>query len=130
MFGISFKIRSKKILIIEDDSLLADVLSNALLAEKFKVATVSNGLDVEKAVKTFSPNIILLDLIIPGIDGFEVLKQLKSAKKTQKIPVAIISNLGEIGDVKAVKALGAEQYFIKANTAIEEIITYVKNKLK
>jgi DNA-binding response OmpR family regulator len=91
---------------------------------------VDNGLAAEKTAKSFSPDIILLDLIIPGIDGFAVLKQLKAGAKTKNIPVAILSNLGDVGDVKSTKALGADEYFIKANTEMEKIVKYVKNKLK
>jgi DNA-binding response OmpR family regulator len=120
----------KKVLIVEDDSLLAKVLSESFLVAKFQVVTVENGLNVADVVKSFSPDIILLDLILPGLDGFAVLKQLKNDSKTKNIPVAIISNLGDIGDVKSTKALGADEYFIKANTEMDKIVKYVKNKLK
>jgi CheY-like chemotaxis protein len=129
MFGRK-KVVPKKILIVEDDSLLLKVVSTSFLAEKFEVATVENGLEVMEATKKFLPDIILLDLIIPGIDGFAVLKQLKEDEKTKDIPVVIMSNLGTAGDVKSTKALGADEYFIKANTEIEKIINYVKSKLK
>ncbi|MDD4901446.1 MAG: response regulator [Patescibacteria group bacterium] len=132
MFGMKKKTlgKGKKILIVEDDSLLAKVLSESFLIEKFRVVMVNNGLDAAKAVKTFLPDIILLDLIIPGLDGFAVLKQLKSDAKTKNIPVAVISNLSDVGDVKSTKALGADEYFIKANTEMDKIVKYVKNKLK
>lgn len=130
MFGRKKKNITKKILIVEDDSLLAKVMSTTFLAENFEVATVENGLEVLDAVKKFLPDIIMLDLIIPGIDGFAVLKQLKEDDVTKDIPVAIMSNLGSVGDVKSTKALGADEYFIKANTEIEKIVKYVKAKLK
>jgi len=123
------KKNDKKVLIVEDDSLLSRVLSGGFLAEKFKVMVVENGLEVADKVKSFLPDIILLDLIIPGIDGFAVLKGLKEDEKTKNIPVVVISNLGDVGDVKSVKALGADKYFIKANTEMSEIIKYVKDKL-
>ncbi|OGH76786.1 MAG: hypothetical protein A2469_02330 [Candidatus Magasanikbacteria bacterium RIFOXYC2_FULL_40_16] len=124
------KKNNKKVLIVEDDSLLSRVLSEGFLAEKFKVMVIANGLEVANKVKSFLPDIILLDLIIPGIDGFAVLKGLKEDEKTKNIPVAVISNLGDVGDVKSVKALEADKYFIKANTEMGEIIKYVKDKLK
>lgn len=130
MFGRKKKNITKKILIVEDDSLLAKVMSTTFLAENFEVVTVENGLEVLDAVKKFLPDIIMLDLIIPGIDGFAVLKQLKEDGVTKDIPVAIMSNLGSVGDVKSTKALGADEYFIKANTEIEKIVKYVKAKLK
>jgi DNA-binding response OmpR family regulator len=130
MFGRKKKNITKKILIVEDDSLLAKVMSTTFLAENFEVVTVENGLEVLDAAKKFVPDIIMLDLIIPGIDGFAVLKQLKEDNATKDIPVAIMSNLGSVGDVKSTKALGADEYFIKANTEIEKIVKYVKAKLK
>jgi two-component system OmpR family response regulator/two-component system response regulator RstA len=75
MFGKKKK-PAKKVLIVEDDSLLAKILSESFLKEKFQVAVVDNGLQVEETAKSFLPDIILLDLIIPGIDGFAVLKKL------------------------------------------------------
>lgn len=120
----------KKVLIVEDDYLLAKVLSESFLNEKFKVATIDDGTKVLETAKEFSPDIILLDLILPGIDGFAVLKQLKDDIKTKNIAVLVLSNLSDVGDVKSVKALGADDYFIKSNTEMKEIIDYVKNKLK
>lgn len=120
----------KKVMIVEDDALLAKALAESFITEKFEVTIVGNGLEVPDAIKKFFPDIILLDLILPGIDGFSVLRQLKEESKTKNIPVAILSNLGEAGDVKSTKALGADEYFIKANTEIAKIIKYVKDKLK
>jgi len=119
-----------RVLIVEDDALLSKVLSQGFLSEKFEVATVGNGQEVAEAVSKFSPQVILLDLIIPGIDGFAVLKMLKGDDKTKGIPVAIISNLEEAGDVKSTRALGADQYFVKANTEMKAIIQYAKSKIK
>ena len=124
------KVVSKKVLIVEDDALLSKVLSESFLAEKFEVAVVDNRLNVIESVRSFLPDVILLDLIIPGLDGFGVLKELKSDKRTADIPVAVISNLGDVGDIKSTKALGADEYFIKSNTEMERIINYVKKKLK
>lgn len=123
------KAELKKVLIVEDDALLVKILSETFISEKFKVETVENGLEVFDLTRKFSPDIVLLDLIIPGLDGFAVLKKLKSNESTRKIPVIILSNLGDIGDVKSGRALGADEYFIKANVEISKIVDYVKNKL-
>lgn len=124
------KKNTKKVLVVEDDSLLSKILSEALRREKFKVAAVDNGLHVQETAELFSPDIILLDLIIPGLDGFAVLKGLKAGEKTKKIPVAVLSNLGDAGDVKSTMALGADRYFIKSNTEMEKIVQYIKKTLK
>ncbi|MFA6131702.1 MAG: response regulator [Patescibacteria group bacterium] len=120
----------KKILIIEDDALLLRVLSETFARENFEIAMVENGLEAEKAAKDFSPDMILLDLVLPGLDGFAVLKNLKAGEVTKKIPVIILSNLEDVGDVKSTKVLGAEEYFIKANTEVEKVVDYVKKRLK
>ncbi len=120
----------KRVLIVEDDAMLSRVLSESLKAEKFKIEVVADGSLVRSEAIKFQPHIVLLDLILPGIDGFEVLKQLKEETKTSDIPVVVLSNLDQVSDVKSVKALGAEQYFLKATTEIEVIVNYVKDKLK
>lgn len=121
---------NKRVLVIEDDSMLAKVLAESLKIEKFEVVIVADGTKVMEAVAKFLPGIILLDLIIPGIDGFAVLKQLKEDPKTKNIPVAVVSNLNQVSDVKAVKALGAAEYFLKATTNLDIIVDYVKKTLK
>ncbi|MFA5125023.1 MAG: response regulator [Patescibacteria group bacterium] len=124
------KSQTKKILVVEDDSLLSKVLAETLKKEGFEVMVVDNGNDAVTMIRKFLPQLILLDLVIPGIDGFAVLKELKADDKLRSIPVVILSNLDEIGDVKSVKALGADDYFIKANTEMKKIVDYAKRALK
>lgn len=129
MFG-SKKKGAKKIIIVEDDALLSQVLLTSFSEEGFDAVGIMNGLEVMDAVKKNHPVAILLDLMLPGIDGFTVLKQLKGKKETKDIPVIVISNLGDVSDVKSVKALGAEGYFIKSNTKVDKIIEAVKKIIK
>ena len=126
MFG---KKTAKKVLIVEDDALLASVLLERFSEEKLDTLNVNNGLKVMQGVKGYKPDIILLDLILPGIDGFEVLKQLKDDNSTKNIPVFVLSNLNEQADVRSGKALGAEEYFIKANTQMSKIVEAVKKRI-
>lgn len=129
MFGINKKNKkAKKILIVEDDAMLARVLTKSVKAEKMDALNITNGLDALEAAKTYKPNVILLDLILPGLDGFEVLKQLKADSETKGIPVFVISNLDDLSDVKSAKALGAEEYFIKANIELKKIINATKER--
>lgn len=132
MLGIKFnkKKKNKKILVIEDDALLAKILIDKLDSEGFEALNVKNGLEALDETKKFMPDLILLDLILPGIDGFEVLKQLKGDSETKKIPVFVLSNLDSVPDVKSVKALEAEEYFIKANIKMKKIIEAINNRLK
>lgn len=121
------KKKPKIMLIVEDDALLCRALSEAFTHESYETQCVGNGLEVQAAVEKSLPDVILLDLILPGLDGFAVLKQLKSETKTASIPVVVISNLGSAADVKSAKSLGAEAYFIKANSEIKQIIDYINN---
>lgn len=120
----------KSVLIVEDDDLLSKVLSEYLVGQGFEVAVVKNGLDVFKFVEKNKPKIILLDLILPGLDGFGVLKELKSRSVTKEIPVVVFSNLDNSGDLKSALGLGADSYFIKANMEMSEIAKYIKKRLK
>ena len=127
-----FSSRKKKnpcILIVEDDALLARLLSDTLTKENMDPQIVDSGLKVMEVALRVHPKVIPLDLILPGLDGFAILKHLKADKFMKNIPVAIITNLNEPADAKSVKVLGAEEYFIKANTRLEEIVDYVKSKL-
>lgn len=122
-----FKAKDKKrVLIVEDDALLAQVLMDKFGKGEFAVLNVTNGLEVQNQARRFKPSIILLDLILPGLDGFEVLKLLKANSETKDIPVIVISNLGEESDVRSAKSLGAEDYFIKANISMEKLMQNVK----
>lgn len=94
--------------------------------EDFEVVNVVNGAEVQGKAIEFKPAIILLDLILPGLDGFEVLKLLRADDKTKNIPVVVISNLGEESDVRSAKSLGAEDYFIKANISMDKLMQNVK----
>lgn len=128
MFGRK-KEKEVRVLLVEDDALLAKVLAQRLAREHFSVKVVGNGLEVMATASTFLPTVILLDLILPGMDGFAVLKQLKANPMTKEIPVVVISNLSEVSDVKSAKVLGAVEYFIKANTQLETIVAFVKKIL-
>lgn len=119
----------KKLLIVEDDALLVSALKEGFIVKDLEVKSVSNGLEVVETVKNYKPDAILLDLVLPGLDGFEVLKQLKADEATKDTPVFILSNLNEQADVRSVKSLGAEDYFIKANIKIEEVAGIIKKRL-
>ncbi len=126
-----FKSKNKKtILIVEDNVLLAQVLMDKFGRAEFAPVNVVNGLEVQAKATALKPAIILLDLILPGLDGFGVLKLLKANEQTKNIPVVVISNLGEESDVRSAKALGAEDYFVKANISMEKLLQNVKKIIK
>lgn len=121
---------AKKILIVEDDKFLRDLISQKLLKESFDIAQAVDGEDGIKKIKEEHPDLILLDLILPGIDGFEVLTQMKADPSLVSIPVIILSNLGQKEDIEKGLKLGANDFLIKAHFTPGEIIEKIKNVLK
>ena len=117
----------KKILIIEDEKTLARALELKLSLAGFAVTTVFNGEDGLALVLGESFEAILLDLIMPKMDGFEVLRILK--KNNVQTPVMVLSNLSQESDMKRTKELGAKDFFIKSNTPIATIVDRVMKLL-
>ena len=120
----------KKILIIEDDRFLRELITRKLSDEGFVVIEAVDGEEGIKKVKEKKPDLILLDLILPSIDGFEVLSQIKKEESLKSIPVIILSNLGQKEEVEKGLKLGAIDYLIKAHFTPGEIIEKIKNNLK
>jgi len=121
---------ASKILIIEDDKFLRGLISQKLSAEGYEVIEAAEGREGLEKVKKEKPNLILLDLVLPGIDGFEVLKKIKEDPSTSFLPVIILSNLGQKESVEKGLKMGAVDYLIKAHFTPTEIIEKVKNNLK
>ncbi len=119
---------SKKILIIEDEKTLARALELKLTHSGFEVATVFNGADGITILQKESFALILLDLIMPKMDGFVVLETLK--KRKIETPVLVLSNLSQHGDMKRTKEFGVKEFFIKSNTPIAVIVNRVIELLK
>ena len=119
----------KSILIVEDDKFLRELLIRKLKNEGFIISVAVEGRDALNKIKEELPQLILLDLILPGIDGFEVLKQIKEDSQTNKIPVIILSNLGQQEEVEKGLKLGAVDYLVKAHFTPDEIIDKVKKVL-
>lgn len=120
---------SQKILVVEDDKFLRELISQKLAKEGYNVCEAVDGEDGVKKIKQEKPDLVLLDLILPGIDGFEVLSQTKEDSEVSKIPVIILSNLGQREDIERGLKLGAVDYLIKAHFTPGEIIEKVKKAL-
>jgi DNA-binding response OmpR family regulator len=120
----------KKILIVEDDKFLRDLINQKLTKEGYETSEAIDGEEGVKIVKEVKPDLVLLDLILPGIDGFEVLAKIKGDPGTSSIPVIILSNLGQKEDVEKGLKLGAVDYLIKAHFTPGEIIDKIKGALK
>jgi DNA-binding response OmpR family regulator len=119
-----------KILIVEDELTLNKALEEFLVEEKFEVFSAFDGEDGIKMAKEKSPDLILLDIILPKKDGFEVLDYLKLDKKTQKIPVVLLTNLESAEDIEKAFNKGATTYLVKANYRLEDIVKKIKETLK
>lgn len=119
-----------KILLIEDDEMLSTLYAEKFKREGYEVATANNGADGIKLAEEHKPDVILLDIIMPKMDGFMALKKLRKNAVTKGISVILLTNLGQEEDVKKGKALGADDYFIKANHTPSEIVAKVKDMIK
>ena len=115
-----------KVLIIEDDQMLAEMYGAKFQAEGFTVLRASDGVEGLTLAAAEKPEAILLDVIMPKLDGFATLQQLKADKALAKIPVIMLTNLGQDEDIKKGKELGAADYFVKANQTPSEIVTKVQ----
>lgn len=119
-----------KILIIEDDVFLADLYQTKFSMEDFEVYTAYDGEKGLEAAKKNKPDIILLDLILPKIDGFGVLDKLKKYKKTSDIPIILLTNLSQKSDVEKGMKMGAVDYLIKAHFMPSEVVKKIKRIVK
>ncbi len=121
---------AKKILIIEDDDLLRGLVSKKLSREGYNIVQAVDGEGGLKMTATERPDLVLLDILLPGMDGFEVLRSIKADPAIAKIPVVILSNLWQKEDIEKGMKLGATDYLIKVNFAAEEILGKIKAIIK
>ncbi|HUW71727.1 MAG TPA: response regulator [Candidatus Humimicrobiaceae bacterium] len=122
--------KKQKILMIEDDPFLRKLYRNKLTLAGLEVIEAINGEEGLNKVKTEKPSLVLLDIILPRKSGFDVLIELKGNEKTRDIPVIILSVLGQTQDIIKGMTLGAEDYLIKSNITISEVVTKVREYLK
>ena len=121
-----------KVLLVEDDSFLREICSKKLTREGFTVYEAIDGEQAMDSVAEIKPDIILLDIILPAIDGFQILHQIRSCqnKKIANTPVIMLSNLGQEDDIKKAMDMGANDYLVKAHFTTEEIVNKIKKVLK
>lgn len=115
------------IAVVEDDTMLRKYLASSLSKEKnITVVTGANGEEGEKVIKETIPDLVLLDIIMPKKNGFEVLEAIKKDPKTKDIRVIVLSNLGQQSDIDQAKKLGAIDYFVKVDLEMSAIVSKVK----
>jgi len=122
--------KSKKVLIVEDEPALRDIYATKLESEGFNVVQAGDGAQGLNTAIQELPDIILLDVIMPVKDGFEMLEDVKLNPKTKDIPVIVLSNLGQSYEIKRGMDLGAEDFLTKANLVPAKIVEKVREVLE
>ena len=115
-----------KVLLVEDESMIVDMYKMRLEEEGFEVLVTDRGTEAFEIASKEKPNIILLDVILPEIDGFSVLQMIKDDSKTKNIPVMMLTNLGQESDKEKGSQLGAVEYFIKSQHTPADVLAAVK----
>lgn len=119
-----------KILIVDDDAFLLDMYSIKFKESGFSVEIAQNGEEAIEKVKELNPEVILLDIVMPRLDGFEVLRAFKKDKIAENALLIILTNLGQKEDIEKGLALGATDYIIKAHFTPSEVVAKVKSLLE
>lgn len=117
------------VVIVEDEKMLADMYTTKFTMEGFAAEKANDGAAGFELIKSTKPDIVLLDIIMPKIDGFGVLKMLKDDAALKDTPVILLTNLGQEEDIKKGKELGASDYFVKANHTPSEVVQKVRQVL-
>ena len=120
----------KKILFIEDEAALQEAFGEVLKQAGYKVVMALDGEIGLRLAKSEKPDLILLDLVLPKLHGFEVLKELKKEKETEDIPVIVLTNLEKVEDVEKAIELGAKTYLVKTQYNLEEVIVKIRKIIK
>ncbi len=121
---------AKKILIIEDEKIISELLERKLLRENYDVAVTTNGLDGLDQMKKEKPDLVLLDIIMPKMGGFEVMEQMIQDRELKNIPVIVISNSGQPVEIDRVKKMGAKDWLIKTEFDPQEVLEKVRRQIE
>lgn len=115
-----------KVLLVEDDPFLVDIYTTKFQAEGFSISVATDGNQAIRRLSQDKPEILLLDIVLPKVDGWEILKSIKQSKDLQDLKVIVLSNLGQKADIDKAIALGATRYLIKAHYTPSEVVEEVK----
>jgi DNA-binding response OmpR family regulator len=122
--------KNKTIFLAEDDRFIARAYNDGFTRAGYDVIYAEDGAKAIEKLKGAQPDIILLDVIMPEKNGFEVLTEIKQDENLKNIPIIILSNLGQDSDIKKGKDLGADDYFIKSNLSISEVLEKIEMHIK
>ena len=120
----------KKILIVEDDSFVMDIYQTKLAQAGFDIIEAANGVEAMKILEKENPNLILLDILMPYMDGMEVLEKIKKEERFKNTPVILLTNLSQQEEVKHGLELGARDYLIKSHFTPSEVLDKINSYLK
>lgn len=115
-----------RVLVVEDEEILLAGLREELSGGGYQVEGAMDGLEGLEKVKTFKPDLILLDLLMPKMDGMEMLQKLKADSETRDIPVVVLTNLSDYEKISEALSLGAMDYLVKANYKLEDLLEKVR----
>jgi CheY-like chemotaxis protein len=119
----------KKIIIIEDEKILANLLNKKLISEGYETLMAKDGKEGLEMIRKEMPDLVLLDIVMPEMDGFEVMEVIFKDKELKKIPIIIISNSGQPVELGRAKKLGAVDWLVKAEFDPKEVVDKVKKQL-
>lgn len=120
----------KKVLIIEDDSFLQGLEASKLKKDNYEIMAASTGEEGMDKINEPGIDLILLDLILPKFDGFEILKKVRETEALKNVPVIVFSNLSEDKDIKKAEELGATDFMVKSNFTLDELVDHINKILK
>lgn len=112
----------KTVMWVEDDAFLSEIVARKLSSKQCTLLRANDADETFKMLKTAKPDIIMLDILLPGMNGYEILEKLKNDENTKDIPVIILSNFGQKSEVEKGLQLGAEKFLIKATLTLDEIV--------
>lgn len=121
--------KAKRILLVEDDDALANVYITRLQAENFDVKRVANGEDALAGALEYKPDLVLLDVMMPKVSGFEVLDILRHTPQTANVKVIVLTALSQESDRQRAESFGADDYLVKSQVVIADVIDRIKHHL-
>lgn len=123
-------LNGKTIMWVEDDAFLRDIVAQKLTNKNCTLITAVNSDETFEILKDSTPDVIMLDILLPGMNGYEILEKLKTDEATKNIPVIILSNFGQKSDIEKGINLGAEKFLIKATLTLDEVVQEIGKTFK
>jgi DNA-binding response OmpR family regulator len=121
--------QSRRILLVEDDDAIANVYQTRLLGEGFDVRRVTNGEDALAAALSYKPDLVLLDIMMPKVSGFDVLDILRNTPETANLKIIMLTALSQDSDKERAESLGVDDYLVKSQVVIADVIERIKHHL-